>query len=76
MPIYEFSCTRCEREFEKLILSAKEKEEIRCPHCGSEKVQQQLSVCASSSEGKIRSSTGSCAGCTATSCAGCTVRKP
>ena len=76
MPIYEFLCARCEKEFEKLILSARERDGIRCPHCGSDEVRQQISLCAFSSDGRFPSSVGGCTGCTATSCAGCSVRKP
>ncbi len=43
MPIYEFSCNTCGRRFSKLILVSQDKEEIRCPHCGSADVKRLFS---------------------------------
>ncbi len=46
MPIYEFKCNSCGKEFEALVMS--QDEEVRCPECGSEKVERLLSVFSSS----------------------------
>ncbi|AIH03923.1 MULTISPECIES: zinc ribbon domain-containing protein [Thermodesulfobacterium] len=47
MPIYEFRCYDCGRIFEKLIFSKTEEQEVKCPFCGSEKVEKVVSnVCA------------------------------
>ncbi|MBK8480757.1 MAG: zinc ribbon domain-containing protein [Proteobacteria bacterium] len=43
MPIYEYKCERCERQFEVLL---KTTEKAKCPHCGGAKLKQQLSVFA------------------------------
>jgi putative FmdB family regulatory protein len=45
MPTYDFKCKKCKKEF-YLILSIKEHEKkvFKCPHCGSEEVDQQFSV--------------------------------
>lgn len=32
MPMYDFVCDKCKKEFEKLLLGT---ETIICPHCGS-----------------------------------------
>ena len=43
MPIYEFSCNKCGKQFE-LALTIREREEkkLRCPDCSSTKVQQKF----------------------------------
>lgn len=46
MPLYEFTCQGCRREFELLVHSTNWKG-AACPHCGSEKLTKQLSVFAS-----------------------------
>jgi putative FmdB family regulatory protein len=46
MPIYEYKCNACSECFEKLVLSAKEKPQFDCPHCGSSDTQKLMS-CAS-----------------------------
>ena len=42
MPQYEFLCTACKKKF-SLILAIREFEKggVKCPHCGSTKVEQQ-----------------------------------
>jgi putative FmdB family regulatory protein len=46
MPIYEFDCLKCRREF-KLVLSLREyeKKNVSCPRCKSKKVEQILTSC-------------------------------
>jgi putative FmdB family regulatory protein len=43
MPTYGYLCRACERSFD-IRMSIREKEEwkLRCPGCGSRKVEQQL----------------------------------
>ena len=41
MPLYEYACHKCHRQFELLIRSS---ETPACPHCGSRKLEKQLSV--------------------------------
>ncbi len=48
MPTYEFLCQKCEEVF-ALVYSIREyerkkKEGIKCPKCGSSKVDQQISA--------------------------------
>lgn len=43
MPIYEFACRKCGGNFENFVLSCKDMRDVRCPHCGSEKVHKILS---------------------------------
>jgi len=44
MPVYEFSCSKCQKEF-NAALSVKEKEqgEAKCPDCGGTDVTQLVS---------------------------------
>jgi putative FmdB family regulatory protein len=44
MPVYEFSCSKCQKEFDA-VLSVKEKDqgEAKCPDCGGTDVNQLMS---------------------------------
>jgi putative FmdB family regulatory protein len=44
MPIYEFICNKCNRNFEDFVLSAQKIDGIRCPSCGSRDVKKQFSM--------------------------------
>ncbi len=76
MPIYEYVCEDCGKEFEELVFG---EQKVRCPQCRSEKTGKVLSRCRHKSGGApdalgTASSAGSgssCSGCTASSCAGC-----
>ena len=35
MPIYEYTCSECNTQFEKFVRSMTGKVEAKCPHCGS-----------------------------------------
>jgi putative FmdB family regulatory protein len=74
MPIYEFQCRACGREFEELFRSSGAVKPPACPKCHSRKTERQFSVFGMSggSAGKSESSSGaSCGGCRRSSCAGC-----
>ena len=43
MPIYEYQCLACEREFQKLTLKREEAEGILCPGCGSSDLKKLVS---------------------------------
>jgi len=47
MPIYEFSCSACDRSFEELVRSAEAINEVGCPKCGSRHVKRKISLFAS-----------------------------
>lgn len=76
MPIYEYHCVDCGKEFEELVFG---EEAVRCPHCRSEKTDKLMSRCRHKSGGgsdpvglgASPSSGSSCSGCTATSCSTC-----
>lgn len=78
MPIYEYHCHGCNKDFEALVL--KQDEIPGCPHCHSEDVKRLLSVCGFVSKGTgaggaetVTTSAGAsgCAGCSATNCGSC-----
>lgn len=51
MPLYEYACLDCGAEFEKLVLRSGEAEEVRCPGCGSGRLEERISSFASVSAG-------------------------
>ncbi len=74
MPIYEYCCQECKKDFEYLVIQNQEPE--ACPACRSQKVSRVLSACGFVCKGgggeTVSSSAGSsCGGCSASSCAGC-----
>jgi putative FmdB family regulatory protein len=65
MPIYEYTCGSCHREFELLVRSAKEAKGLKCPHCQSTTIERKVSAFAAH-QGPSRSagsSSGSCDQC-------------
>ena len=55
MPMYEFLCGNCEKDFETIVSSAQAVDLVECPECGSRKVHKKLSVFAKSSSGAAAS---------------------
>jgi putative FmdB family regulatory protein len=47
MPIYEFICKECSKNFEDLVMSASRIDEVVCPACGSGQVKKKMSTFAS-----------------------------
>jgi putative FmdB family regulatory protein len=74
MPIYEYQCQDCGKNFEYLVIG---KPEPECTACHSKKVCRLMSTCGFLSKGsggetvKSSAATSSCGGCNASSCAGC-----
>jgi len=74
MPIYEYHCDKCNRDFEYLVIG---KADPVCPDCSSTSVCRLMSACGFVSKdgggetvGRTAASS-SCSGCSAASCAGC-----
>jgi putative FmdB family regulatory protein len=43
MPVYDYICHDCNRSFETVLtLQEHDKEDIRCPKCGSKNVEQEV----------------------------------
>lgn len=74
MPIYEYQCQKCGKQFEQLVFGD---ESPNCPKCDSPKVGKLMSCCGFVSKGAggetVATTAGasSCGGCSASSCAGC-----
>ena len=74
MPIYEFHCPDCGRDFEELVLSSREK--INCPGCGQGRCQKLMSASTFHTKGAdgstaSHSAGGGCGSCHSSSCASC-----
>ena len=74
MPIYEYHCSACNKNFEELVTSSGEK--VTCPKCGGKKVKKLMSACAHRSRGAdgsttMSSSAGGCSSCSGGSCSSC-----
>ena len=70
MPIYEFRCAKCRKDFESLVF--KSDEVVACPRCGGDNVSRLMSGFShKSGNGKMVSSGGGCASCAGGSCATC-----
>lgn len=67
MPIYEYACQNCGREFEELIRGD---EQPVCPGCGQSKVERQLSVPAAHTAGSSDSSCPARDACGMSHCCG------
>jgi len=76
MPIYEYSCEKCDKKFEILIMGS---DKAACPACGNRKVKRLMSSCGFVSKGSggetVSASAGasSCTGCSSTNCSSCGV---
>lgn len=65
MPLYEFTCNDCNNDFEKLVRTFAQPQEVECPTCGSRKTKKKMSVFATKAKGDSfsfsSSSSSSCA---------------
>ncbi len=71
MPIYEYKCLDCDKQFEALVFGNGDK--VSCPHCQGEKLERLMSACGFKSSGSFIPSTGTsgCGSCSSTNCSGC-----
>jgi len=51
MPMYEFLCGSCEKDFEKIVASVEAADRVECPECGSREARRKLSLFAKSPSG-------------------------
>ncbi|WP_308620927.1 zinc ribbon domain-containing protein [uncultured Desulfovibrio sp.] len=75
MPIYEYGCEKCGRDFEELVFGD---ELPACPYCGATETHKLMSRCARcrgnagmSGEASAPAAGGGCAGCSGGNCASC-----
>ncbi|MEK6564138.1 MAG: zinc ribbon domain-containing protein [Candidatus Omnitrophota bacterium] len=71
MPIYEYHCDKCGRDFEYFLRGQSEK--VVCLACNSEKISRKVSAFAFYSKGSSGPavSGSSCAGCVGSNCSTC-----
>ena len=51
MPLFEFTCTACGRNFEELVRSSSQVTLVTCPVCQSDQVKKKVSTFASKVSG-------------------------
>ena len=51
MPIYEYTCSKCSKNFDKLVPSSAHADKVECPHCGAKQVRRALSKISVGGEG-------------------------
>lgn len=72
MPIYEYTCMKCDKDFEYLVLGGESS--VSCPECKGDQVKRRMSACSFKSDGHASASSGGssgCATCSSSSCAAC-----
>ena len=63
MPIYEYRCTDCGHDFEKLVrFSDPNADSPECPGCQSDNTRKRLSIIAVFSSGKTQSASAASCG--------------
>lgn len=73
MPIYEYHCQACGKNFDAIRSMKDADTPILCKHCQSEQTRRMMSVFYAASDGRsvTSSSGGGCSGCSGGSCASC-----
>jgi putative FmdB family regulatory protein len=68
MPIYEYKCSGCGENFEKLVFG---NQEITCPKCNSKEIKKKFSVFSAAGTEKPLAGTSGCTSCTKSTCSSC-----
>ncbi len=71
MPIYEYHCDKCDKDFEYFLRNQSEK--VACVACNSERIIRKVSAFAFYSKGASGKTIpgSSCAGCAGSNCSTC-----
>jgi putative FmdB family regulatory protein len=75
MPIYEYHCEDCGKDFECLVMRSDDTSD--CPHCQGDKTKRLMSACGFLSKGAGGETVGksagasACTGCPSTNCGTC-----
>lgn len=51
MPIFDYKCCKCGASFEELLRAREDDSVVRCPKCGADEVERQVSLFAAGSSG-------------------------
>jgi len=57
MPIYEYRCQQCGKQFEEFVRSMAKLGKVVCPQCGGTQTERSLSVFSTSGASSSRSTT-------------------
>lgn len=80
MPIYEFQCDKCKKQFEVVTLSMNEKPKASCPKCKSKKASKIVSKVGKGKYSGMRSggststsapASSGCSSCSSSNCSSC-----
>ena len=74
MPIYEYVCQKCNKEFEAIRSMSEKDKPLECEKCGSKKVKRKLALAHAQSGGSAvpgTSSSCNCGSCSGGSCSSC-----
>ena len=80
MPIYEYHCDKCGKQFEVVTMSMSEKANAVCPKCKSKKTSKMMSkfgrgkyasLDSGSSGSTGAASSSGCASCSSSNCSSC-----
>ena len=80
MPIYEYECGKCKKQFEVITLSLSEKPNTVCPKCKSKITRKLVSKVGKGKYGAMRSggsastsapASSGCSSCSSSNCSSC-----
>ena len=63
MPIYEYTCSDCDKQFEKLVRSMTAPVEVRCPECGGTHVKKGWSLFGTGGTGGLDFASSAASSC-------------
>lgn len=72
MPIYEYVCLDCKKEFELIRSMSQKDAPTACPACGTENSRRKLALTVAMSGGHaVSGSGGGCGSCSGGNCSSC-----